>query len=104
MKRITKRARGAAGLFDELVIDNFAGGGGASLGIERAMGLCLDCRHRDGWRYMSPMAAFNGGEGLHMIGPAPIRVHVCRSPCRLSGWEEWYSSPRLACTGKEVAS
>lgn len=27
---------------DELVIDNFAGGGGASLGIERALGRCVD--------------------------------------------------------------
>ena len=26
----------SGGLFDELVIDNFAGGGGASIGLERA--------------------------------------------------------------------
>ncbi len=31
-----------AGLFDELVVDNFAGGGGASLGIERALGRAVD--------------------------------------------------------------
>jgi DNA (cytosine-5)-methyltransferase 1 len=36
------RARHASGLFDELVIDNFAGGGGASLGIERALGRAVD--------------------------------------------------------------
>jgi len=42
MKRVTRRARYAAGLFDELVIDNFAGGGGASLGIERAIGRAVD--------------------------------------------------------------
>lgn len=36
------RARFASGLFDELVIDNFAGGGGASLGIERAIGRAVD--------------------------------------------------------------
>jgi DNA (cytosine-5)-methyltransferase 1 len=34
--------RPAAGLFDELIVDNFAGGGGASLGIERAVGRAVD--------------------------------------------------------------
>lgn len=41
-KRSHARARHAAGLFDELIVDNFAGGGGASLGIERAMGRAVD--------------------------------------------------------------
>ena len=36
------RAHEAAGLFDELLIDNFAGGGGASLGIEAALGRAVD--------------------------------------------------------------
>ena len=36
------RARHASGLFDGLVIDNFAGGGGASLGMERAFGRAVD--------------------------------------------------------------
>ena len=31
-----------AGLFDALIVDNFAGGGGASLGIERALGRGVD--------------------------------------------------------------
>lgn len=37
-----KRAKSNAGLFDELVVDLFAGGGGASLGIERALGRSVD--------------------------------------------------------------
>ncbi len=41
-KRKDHRATHAAGLFDELVIDNFAGGGGASLGIEHALGRAVD--------------------------------------------------------------
>lgn len=36
------RARYAAGFFDELVIDNFAGGGGASMGMEQAIGRAVD--------------------------------------------------------------
>ena len=35
-------ARLTANLFDELVIDNFAGGGGASMGIEAAIGRAVD--------------------------------------------------------------
>lgn len=32
----------AAGMFDELVVDNFAGGGGASIGIETGLGRAVD--------------------------------------------------------------
>lgn len=39
-ERLTARVR--AGLQHELVIDNFAGAGGASLGIEAALGRCVD--------------------------------------------------------------
>jgi DNA (cytosine-5)-methyltransferase 1 len=35
-------AKQGAGIFQELVIDNFAGGGGASMGIEAALGRCVD--------------------------------------------------------------
>jgi site-specific DNA-cytosine methylase len=35
-------ARAASQLFDELLVDNFAGGGGASTGIERALGRAVD--------------------------------------------------------------
>lgn len=36
------RTPGNRDLFDELVVDNFAGGGGASLGLERALGRPVD--------------------------------------------------------------
>jgi len=36
------RATGPAGMFDELIVDNFAGGGGASMGLERAFGRAVD--------------------------------------------------------------
>ncbi len=43
-KRRAARPRGrhGAGLFDEILVDNFAGGGGASLGIEMALGRSVD--------------------------------------------------------------
>lgn len=37
-----RRSKGASNLFDEIIVDNFAGGGGASLGIERALGRAVD--------------------------------------------------------------
>lgn len=36
----SRKAALNAGLFDEIIVDNFAGGGGASMGIEAAMGRC----------------------------------------------------------------
>lgn len=40
---MTRRsARGQYGLWNEIVVDNFAGGGGASIGIERALGRPAD--------------------------------------------------------------
>jgi DNA (cytosine-5)-methyltransferase 1 len=42
MVKRTKRARHAAGMFDELIVDGFAGGGGASIGMERGMGRAVD--------------------------------------------------------------
>jgi DNA (cytosine-5)-methyltransferase 1 len=42
LKRSSSRAPHASGFFDELVIDNFAGGGGASIGIERGIGRAVD--------------------------------------------------------------
>jgi site-specific DNA-cytosine methylase len=38
----SRRAHGSSGLFDELIVDNFAGGGGASRGIEAAVGRAVD--------------------------------------------------------------
>lgn len=45
-KQLHRRSRvqrpGVSGFFDELIVDNFAGGGGASIGIERALGRAVD--------------------------------------------------------------
>lgn len=40
MKR--RSAKLSADLFDEIIVDNFAGGGGASMGIEAALARCVD--------------------------------------------------------------
>jgi site-specific DNA-cytosine methylase len=37
-----KGSRQGSGLFDELIVDNFAGAGGASMGIEAAVGRSVD--------------------------------------------------------------
>lgn len=37
-----RRGKNASGLFEELIVDLFAGGGGASLGIEKALGRSVD--------------------------------------------------------------
>lgn len=44
MKRTKERPRAehAVGLFGGLIVDNFAGGGGAPLGLERAFGRAVD--------------------------------------------------------------
>lgn len=39
---LRKSAKPGAGLFDEMIVDNFAGGGGASRGIEAAVGRSVD--------------------------------------------------------------
>lgn len=66
-----------------------------------AMPICLDCQYRDGTRCRSPQAAINGGPGLQ-YEPMLQRVHVCRSPRRLSGWH-WIGGPVEKCSGKETA-
>lgn len=69
-----------------------------------SMGLCADCRHRDGTACAHPDLKANGGPGLMLTIPQPTRVHVCRSPRRLSGWLTiWPHEPR-ACAGREEAA
>lgn len=41
-ERVRRGARDSSGLFEELVVDNFAGAGGASRGIEAAVGRAVD--------------------------------------------------------------
>jgi hypothetical protein len=66
-----------------------------------ACDICVGCRHRDGATCKSPGAAFNGGPGIHLIGPKPTRMHVLRRPARGSGWMEIYDGPARDCTGRE---
>jgi hypothetical protein len=66
-----------------------------------AMPLCLDCQHRDGTRCAHPGARANGGPGIEIYIKQPYRVHVCRSPRRLSGWETLWPAPAQGCSGKE---
>ncbi len=67
------------------------------------MAICLDCRHRDGTRCANPAAKINGGPGVEIFIAKPSRMHVCRSPRRLSGWVTSWKSPARDCTGKEVS-
>jgi DNA (cytosine-5)-methyltransferase 1 len=79
----TKRAKYPAGLFDELVIDNFAGGGGASLGIERAVGRAID------------LAINHDREALAMhLANHPHTRHLCE--------DVWHVDPVEACGGRPV--
>jgi DNA (cytosine-5)-methyltransferase 1 len=76
-------ARAAAGLFDELIIDNFAGGGGASLGIERASGRAVDI-------------AINHDR-------AAIEMHSRNHPHTLHLCEDvWRVDPRKVVAGRKV--
>lgn len=65
------------GLFDELIIDNFAGGGGASTGIEMALGRAVD------------IAINHDSEAVAMHrANHPYTTHYCEDvwtvdPCRI---------------------
>lgn len=68
----------------ELIVDNFAGGGGASEGIEEAVGRCVDI-------------AINHD-------PAAIAMHKTNHPNTKHYCENvWEVDPREACQGKVVA-
>jgi hypothetical protein len=66
------------------------------------MGLCLDCRHRDG--VTCPLTQFNGGGGVNIVVAKPFNAHVCRSPRRLSGWIQMWRSPATNCDRRETAT
>lgn len=65
------------GLFDELIIDNFAGGGGASTGMEMALGRAVD------------IAINHDGEAVAMhLANHPYTTHYCEDvwtvdPCKI---------------------
>jgi hypothetical protein len=68
------------------------------------MTLCVDCPARDGTECTSPMATFNGGEGMVIKIPKPSRVHFCRrGKGAQSGWETIYVGPPKSCEGKDAA-
>lgn len=66
-----------------------------------AMGVCLDCRRRNGLACHSPQAQFNGGSGL-AYKPEGQMVHLCRSPRNKSGWQYMAPGPVTECSGKET--
>lgn len=69
--------------FDELVVDNFAGGGGASTGIEAALGRPVDIAINH-----DPAAV-----ALHEVNHPHTR-HLCESV--------WDVDPRQVCAGRQV--
>ena len=70
-------------LADELIVDNFAGGGGASTGIERAIGRPVD------------IAVNHDPEAVAMhAANHPQTMHLCESV--------WDVNPREVCAGCAV--
>lgn len=70
-------------LFDELIIDNFAGGGGASTGIEMALGRAVD------------IAINHDGEAVAMhMANHPYTTHYCE--------DVWTVDPCLIVKGRPV--
>lgn len=74
--------------------------------IPGAMVLCSDCRHREKLRCTHPSLKANGGPGLSIRCPEPVRGFVDgRDPKtgkRTGGYFERYSSAPSACHGREV--
>lgn len=67
-----------------------------------AMALCVDCRHRDGLECSHPELARNGGRGLVISFPEPIRAFLCGSRSR--GLTHIYEGPPTACAGRAVST
>jgi hypothetical protein len=81
-----------------------------------AMGICIDCKFREGVSCLSPLFA---GERPHIkvktiadppelltylaisYAETPVYAHVCRSPRSASGFMTLYRGPALECSGKE---
>jgi DNA (cytosine-5)-methyltransferase 1 len=77
------KARLNAGMFDELIVDNFAGGGGASMGIEAAMGRSVD------------IAINHDPHSIHMHQfNHPFTKHLCE--------DVWDVDPLQAVAGRSV--
>jgi DNA (cytosine-5)-methyltransferase 1 len=83
MNRKRDRSLRQIGLFDELIVDNFAGGGGASTGIEAATGRQVD------------IAINHDPEAIAMHeANHPLTKHFCESV--------WDIDPVKVCDGKQV--
>lgn len=78
-----KRANRQLNVFDELIVDNFAGGGGASTGIERALGRTIDIAINH-----DPEAV-----AMHQANH-PFTKHYCESV--------WDVDPVEVCEGRPV--
>lgn len=79
-----KTSRAAASSFDEIIVDSFAGGGGASMGIETALGRAVD-------------VAINHDA-------AAIAMHAANHPHTLHLTEDvWKVNPYLVCGTNWVA-
>lgn len=91
-------ARRGAALFDGIIVDYFAGGGGASTGIERAMGRCVDvavnhdeaaivmhtanhpeCRHYCQDVFSDDPRKVTGGRKVHIFWASPDCRHFSRA-------------------------
>lgn len=84
MKKVIKASKAQTNLFDEIIVDNFAGGGGASVGIELAIGkpVTIAVNH-------DPDAI-----SMHQANH-PYTKHYCESV--------WNIDPMEACAGRKVA-
>jgi DNA (cytosine-5)-methyltransferase 1 len=80
---IARNTHTPATMFDELIVDNFAGGGGASIGIERAMGRAVDVAVNH-----SPEAV-----AMHRVNH-PATLHLCQ--------DVWAVDPIKATAGRPV--
>jgi hypothetical protein len=71
--------------------------------IEGCMGVCVECRYRDGTSCTNPRTADNGGGGLDFgWEKPPARVHLYYGGKRGGRWTTLYSGPVLSCSGREV--
>jgi len=67
------------------------------------MGICLDCRYREGVACSSPLARVNGGAGVELEWEKePIAAHLNYGGGR-SEFKHIYSGPAIACSGKVAA-
>ncbi|MFP3947124.1 MAG: hypothetical protein ACLFWG_00205 [Longimicrobiales bacterium] len=66
------------------------------------MDLCRDCIHRDGTLCRHPDLTINGGPGLDIRFPEPMRVHVTARDRSRSGWENFWKGPPTECAGRET--